>query len=349
MKKILIIVFALIYLCFPHRTEEFGRQTGQESFISNAVLIDDTLWALSDRGNLYRLDKQSGQTYLIKTPQRTIGICKHLNHLVIVASSGVQDQILHPYIRTFGLWRPTSAVRLSNEAYIGVECSSGISILTSKRYIENILKTPRSLSLKGEFPYGNATLLRKDYSLYVGLNGGEWGGGLHHIDLKTGLISAIQDTVSACDGLLNSKCDTVTSLSHIPWKPDCIAATVGLIHLGMRNGRVLEVCGNKISLLLETKLETFDLDGTPILEASRLDTEPFWGSYGLNGKLIIVGSRNIYFISPSKGIASSPLPQFESYGLFEAHFENKDYALVMSAINARHSVGSLVPILAPNN
>jgi len=113
----------------------------------------------------------------------------------------------------------------------------------------------RSLSQAIE-PWGQfVTAVTGDDTMYVGINRGEWGGGLLRIRLSTGLVTAVdkrQDT-DLCSGPMNSQCDPVTGLVPDLKRPGCVFASVGLSHM-MWHGRVLRVCGDRVETVFEAEL-----------------------------------------------------------------------------------------------
>lgn len=117
-------------------------------------------------------------------------------------------------------------------------------------------KTWHVVQLKGKIRSGvevSVASPQEDDSIYVGINVGEWGGGLQRVDLRTGAVTEIErrDTKNLCDGPLNRECDPVTGVIPDPQNRECVLASVGLVHLGHSNGRILRVCDSRVTLLSE--------------------------------------------------------------------------------------------------
>lgn len=90
-------------------------------------------------------------------------------------------------------------------------------------------------------------------SLYVGLNRGEFGGGLRRVDLDTGTISIVSDKGDGlCEGALNPACQPVVGLFPAPDRPGCVIVGTGLSHLGLSLGHVYRVCRDGISREFDT-------------------------------------------------------------------------------------------------
>jgi hypothetical protein len=86
--------------------------------------------------------------------------------------------------------------------------------------------------------------------LYVGLNAGEWGGGLRLIDLATGRSEIVgEHAAGSCDGVLSVECDPVADLFADPSRAGCIIAAAGLAHLSLSDGWVLRVCDGSVEAL----------------------------------------------------------------------------------------------------
>jgi hypothetical protein len=90
-------------------------------------------------------------------------------------------------------------------------------------------------------------------AIYVGLNRGEWGGGLLTIGPSNGALKPVESDQKSDGGfgtVLNALLDPVNAIIADPQNPDCIIAAVGLVHF-MASGRILRVCNNKVSVVFE--------------------------------------------------------------------------------------------------
>lgn len=105
-------------------------------------------------------------------------------------------------------------------------------------------------------PWGQfVTAVTGDGSMYVGINRGEWGGGLLRVKLSTGEVRTVDEPEDQelCSGPLNSACDPVTGLVPDPMRSGCVFASVGLSHM-MWHGRVLRVCGDQMETIFEAEV-----------------------------------------------------------------------------------------------
>ena len=105
-------------------------------------------------------------------------------------------------------------------------------------------------------PWGHFVIaVTGDDTMYVGINRGEWGGGLLRINLSTGEVTTVdkrQDN-DLCSGPLNTQCDPVTGLVPDPKRSGCVFASVGLSHM-MWHGSVLRVCGLRVEKVFEAEV-----------------------------------------------------------------------------------------------
>src|SRR5262249_29218718 len=132
-----------------------------------------------------------------------------------------------------------------------VSCGSDPVLLTSGRLLTRPGYRWGAVLLSGQLRHARVTSIfpTGDGGL-VGLERGEWGGGLQRIDRRTGAVTTVESNASGelCGGPLNSDCDPVTAMVASPFGRDCVIAAVGLLHL-TSHGRLVEVCGASVRRL----------------------------------------------------------------------------------------------------
>jgi hypothetical protein len=186
---------------------------------------------------------------------------------------------------------------------------------------------------------------------FVGFNVGEFGGGLRRIDRQSGKVAQIERNASGklCGGPLNAACDPVTGVAAEPWKPDCIAAAIGLVHFAS-HGRVVEVCGDQVQRLYFKDYSTSWLDGRKVVQPK--DDEPFFSTVAFFGlardgdTLWAPGIDGIYNIGADGTARIVPLPPFKEIGGIQVSFDLPRFVLVLTAINRRLSMGGAAPLPA---
>lgn len=196
------------------------------------------------------------------------------------------------------------------------------------------------------------TLISSDgKTAFVGINIGEWGGGLVKVDLATGKVSRPEKRgPDLCDGPLNSDCDPVTGIAPDPRDDRCVLASIGLSHLLM-HGRILRICPADVSVELTRPLERpsqvieRSMRGAATGEASGpMNTEAFFA-------LIETDDGSIWAISPfaayrKEGARWSrhALPELEQRGSLAVSEALPGVVLLSSWRNARHSLSGPTPM-----
>ena len=114
-----------------------------------------------------------------------------------------------------------------------------------------VLPLSQAIKSGGEF----VTAVTGDGSMYVGINAGEFGGGLLRVRLSTGEVTNVEkrQDKELCSGPLNSACDPVTGLVPDLNRSGCVFASVGLSHWEW-HGRVLRICGDRVETVFEAKV-----------------------------------------------------------------------------------------------
>lgn len=320
----------------------------QDNFIKRAVFADDRLWLLSDSGALWtvRQDREGAQQ--IDLPEPAFDLCVRENHVLIVTADRARPHTWTLRERNGASWRTAGAFPIHGEGLVGVLCEPSAAItLTSKRLIETDQTRTRVVPLSNRIPSQPiSTLLVTSRYVFVGLNAGEWGGGLHRVDRRTGEVVTLARNTSGdvCGGPLNTSCDPVNGLAVEPGKPDCVVAALGLIHMASQ-GRLVEVCGERISRLYQAPCpseggapETAPVRGEPYCSAA------FFGLARTGDTLRAVAVDGIHTIE-GRSARRQPLPKFREYGPFAVSFDIPEAVLVFTDANRRRSVSGATPLL----
>lgn len=105
-------------------------------------------------------------------------------------------------------------------------------------------------------------------NVYIATNRGEFGGGFRKVAVATG---AITDLARGADGKPCPGCESINDLLPDPASPGCLLASVGYTHLGALDGRILRICGDRVSTVFERPIQVDNFAGK--LESA---TEPFF-------------------------------------------------------------------------
>ena len=330
----------------PSATEN-AEQAAMPSVV-RAVFARDRLWLLHFDGSLASLDPDGAKPEAVATTGKIVEICKSANRLTAVVSDNRGAWTLQQ--RSSDRWVVIARMATDKDTLVAVDCVGGgkITLVTNRRLLEVQGGAVHSLRLKQELPpqFVNGTALATDDAVWVGLNVGEWGGGLRRINRSDGQVATIERNQSGelCGGPLNTSCDPVNGVAVSPWRPSCIVAAIGLVHM-MSHGRIVEVCGKEIRRLYFKPLapqpphDTVD-DGEPA------STVAFFGlAYG-DHTLWAIGIDGLYRFKEPQSPEFRPLPKFQNKGGYWVSFDVPGIALVMTDVNQRASMSGAVPIMA---
>ncbi len=324
----------------------------EESMISQAVFSGGRLWLLTDSGRLSSLG-ESEETPRPEDPGGFVAdLCRGQDGPVALTTDGKASTDLTIRRLRDGHWIGGAPVKRSRDGLVGMACApEGEILLTSKRLIQPSREAAAELPLSREVRRAQVRpsfYVTPDY-VFVGLNAGEWGGGLQRIDRSTGRVSVLERNATGdlCDGPLNTNCDPVNGIAAIPWKPGCVAAAIGLIHM-MAHGRIAEICGSRIGLLYTKPGEGLSPERRAAVESgSSDDSVAFFGIAQLGDNLLAAGHDGLYRFNGPGAPVYWRLPRFRRAGGILVSFELPDAVLVITRINQRASVSNGAPIIVP--
>jgi hypothetical protein len=321
----------------------------QENFLLRAVFGDGRLWLLSDAGELSTIVPGSKVRERAGLPEPSLDVCASGD--IVQTLTCPRDSCKTWTIRRFseGRWTTSSSIAAEGDSVDAMHCerNGATTILTDHRLIEAAGGKLTSLGLSGKLPIEAVTSIHVTTNdVFVGINAGEWGGGLRRIDRKSGKVSVIEKTSGdMCSGPLNTDCDPVNGIADEPWKAGCIAIAIGLVHF-TPHGRIDEICGENVERIYFRPL------GAPE-QANRkgrdepFQTEAFFGLIRAGSDLVSVGIDGVYrFGGPGEPVRT-PLPEFETIGGIGVSFALPGVVLVLTGINQRRSISGSVPLLVP--
>ena len=322
---------------------------GQEDAIKRAVFAQERLWLLSDAGELWTVKEDAPKAERVALKEPVLDICIQDGQPVVVTSPRSEVSLWTLRAWSGSSWITVATADPEGEGLVSLQCApGGLTLLTSGRLIEARGLHQTTVDLSNRVPSQPAnTVLATPTHFFVGLNAGEWGGGLQRIDRRTGQVVALERNISGdlCGGPLNPSCDPVNGVVVLPWKPGCVVAAVGLVHMRSR-GRLVEVCGEQIDLLHHGPCpypdEQPDRRGGKDNEPRC--TEAFFGIVPRSGGLMVVGSNGLSTLDRNGHVERAPLPAFKAYRPFDVSFA-KDIVFVRSSANQRHSLSGYTPLM----
>jgi hypothetical protein len=321
---------------------------GQDTFISRIAFAEQRLWLLTDAGLLSTIAPTVSERVSVNLPEPAFDVWVQNGKVLVI--TGPSDKAKSWTVRRWddGSWSSVGAIATTDESLIGVGSSASTSaVLTSKRLIEITGKDMKVTTLTWvgkEIRGGISTMLVTPDAVFVGVNAGEWGGGLRRVDRRTGTVEVLSSTVEdgICGGPLNPECDPVNGLAVMPGKAGCIAAAIGLVHM-LSHGRIVEVCGKTVRRLylkaVDSGLPGEKAGGEPISSVA------FFGLNAVGSELWAVGTDGIHQVRPDGSARVIPLPKFQRVGDASVSFAIPGVALVGTSVNQRRSVSGAVPLM----
>ncbi len=320
-------------------------RANREPSVERAVFANDQLWLLTSSGEIWSVQEHAPGAAVTHTPEPAVGLCAAGDTVVAVtADQGTPTTYTARRRQAWG-WSVIGAVPARGEGLVGVHCAADeVVLVTARRLVTLRANGSRTLQLSHRIPSRPvSTLHLTPNHAFVGLNAGEWGGGLQRIDRETGQVVIIARNAKGdlCGGPLNTDCDPVTGIVQEPGKPDCIVAAIGLIHSRSR-GRLVEVCGERVRLLYEARCP-----GSPPTpgEGDWSCSTAFFGLGRRENTLVALGVDGLHMIK-GEVAAARPLPSFKTYGGFKIAFGLPEAVLVLTDVNQRTSLSGATPILA---
>jgi hypothetical protein len=305
------------------------------SFVIRSVFADGRLWILSDADTFSSLAKGDSHWLAEHFPDPVRDICVTSDGLIAVTTPRSKAGGWSLWRRKGDQWTELATESAEEEWPHGLHCEADrITLITNVRLISIVGETQTAIrldqrvgSMIGGAYYGDA-----DY-FFVGVNNGEWGGGLQRIDRRLGTVTTIEGnrTGSLCGGPLNTKCDPVTGLTAAPWTKGCVVAAVGLAHLS-EHGRLVEICGDQVERLYYRR------QGRPVDSGQdevddRGDTTAFSSLVRTNDSLWAAGSDGIYRVRKRGAVEYVPLPKFQKIDGIEVSFDLPDVIVLMTEID----------------
>jgi hypothetical protein len=343
--KIIVWLASLMTLCAPRAAMALEpERPGQEDFLKRVVFVERHLWMLSDAGELSSVNDRADKRTRERTPEPFTDICEQDRQLLAVSSSDT----LTLWRRTAESWSVVVKLAREQEVLVSLNCGpNGVSFLTTRRLVELGDGRERTVVLADKLPKGLITATLDDESgFFVGINMGEWGGGLWRIDRQSGRITRVErnTTGELCAGPLNTACDPVNGIVSDPWKPGCILAAVGLVHFSP-HGRLVEVCGDTIDRFYVKAYGTQPPNPQNIKSDEPFSSVAFFGLIRQGNIIWAAGIDGLYKFDDPHTPCVLPLPSFKDVGGINVSFDLPGIVLALTEINRRASLSGATPLM----
>ena len=324
---------------------------GQASSLTRAIFAEGRLWLLSDAGQLFTIKEGEDVRVDEPLPEPVLDLCLRNGapEIVTCKREGCTDWTLRR--RVGGKWSVETTVSTGGDGLVAMACGAqNFTLLTTRRLVTLGAGKPEVVRLAeaADRRMGMVTSIDVEGDqVFVGINAGEWGGGLQRIDRRTGKVTTVERNATGelCAGPLNGSCDPVNGIAAEPWRPKCVAAAVGLVHF-YPHGRIVEVCGDKVTRIY------FKAYGKGRPHLSGKSDEPdqtvaFFGLARAGEFLWASGIDGIYRLGKGASVEITPLPKFKTIGGIGVSFDDPRIVLVVTTVNQRRSISGGVPMLVP--
>jgi hypothetical protein len=281
--------------------------------IKRSAYIDGRLWLLDEQGTLFSLTETDDAARTEALSDRILDVCQHDGSLWALTGSPPESQVtLHR--RLSGAWQAIRTVESGKDNLGGLSCSpDSILAIGSNHAVELLADESTSVTFKkGLWP---AVAYRLKDQLYIGEDKGEWGGGLHRVDLRDGSVTTLGEVKDTpCEGLLNPHCEVITGIVEMPGQPDCLAVASGLMHLS-GSGRLYRVCHDDVRILYEKRYRRSDHP-----DPDAYDTIPFLNLFRQGDVLFASGSDGVYVVSADGAAQQKSVTGFRNIRPFKVSF-----------------------------
>jgi hypothetical protein len=285
----------------------------------------------------------------VATNGRVTEICKSGTRLLALVAGSREQWTLQQRLRRG--WALQATLPIQGDRFAALDCKvddASIAVVTNRRLVEVEGQKVRSITFRQELepPLVNGTALAAQDAVWLGLNVGEWGGGLRRIGRSHGQVELVEHNRSGdlCGGPLNTACDPVTGIATAPWNSSCIVAAIGLVHM-MAHGRIVEVCGKSVRRLYFKALDPQPPNNL-LDDGEPSSTVAFFGLARTGNIIWAVGFDGLYRFDGMNPPKFRPLPRFENKGGYQVSFDVPGIVLVMTDVNQRHSLSGSVPLMA---
>lgn len=322
---------------------------GDVPSVSRAVYADNRLWIMNDPGKLLSLSSTEPAPERVRVEGKVIEICKSQGHLAAIAQTKRNRWSIQRWSPSGWIVGPEIAAK--NDTFVALGCiddAATIAIITDQRLVEVQETTIKSVSLSEPLkpPFGIGTALVSDAAVWVGLNVGEWGGGLRRIDRHDGRLTLIESNKSGdiCGGPLNTACDPINGIVPSPDNQSCVVAAIGLVHL-MSHGRIIDICDGQVRRRYFKRADPQPTYGKPD-DGEPPSTVAYFGLARVGSTVWALATDGLYRFDGSSRPQLRPLPPFENRGGYQVSFDVPGVVLLLTSVNQRNSMSGAVPLMA---
>lgn len=343
MGTVLMCVLATSLPARAHATEPMPR----EGYLLSAVFAQGRVWMLSNAGVVSSIEPQGDKRSLEELPERALDLCVSNGQPAVIT---VGDDTWSFRRREGNSWTVVATAPFDGDDFKAMHCGNDATLmLTSTRLIElGTHGLAKVVQLSGESTDGRrvSDVYDEGKTLLLGLDDGEFGGGVLRVDKFTGAVSTLpQASKDWKDDPKTLALIPVFAITAEPWNAHCVALAAGLAHMFMEQGRIVEVCGNELRTIYEKPSSTTSANHAPEPDPDR--TTAFYGVTESGGALWAVSRDAIYRIDASGKATSYPEPHYTNVDGVDVSFDNPAFVLVVAVFDQGPLTNRALPILVP--
>jgi hypothetical protein len=343
-----VLVFLAVTSCASVSPSQLEPRRPGQNFLMQALFADGRLWMLSDGGELSSIAEGGAAHGETPLPEPALALCARGGHLeaLTCAEGGCATWTLRRWASAG--WSTVATVATEGDLLAAIDCAQdATTLLTSRRLVTVSDSKQAEMTLPSDLRGRDITTMYTTANyVYVGLDKGEWGGGLRRIDRRTGRVAVVESNPSGalCGGPLNTACDPVHAIAPAPWTPGCVVAAVGQEHL-TPDGRIVEICGDRVR-------EIFSKPYEPPPGRKRhgirepFGTVTFHGLANAGDALWAIGSDGVYRIRGPDDAARVELPAFKSIGGIDVSFDVPGVVMIFTGSRRLPTIAGVPLVVA---
>jgi hypothetical protein len=327
--------------------------------IKKVLFASGRLWILALDGTLTTIDLKRGEPEVVAPEKLVLDIYRSSSgDLYILSAASETSTVMHIWQQAPTSWTDEAEIRrATNDAVLGLkEYRNRLLVLTQhKIYLRDDNAQWRTVTIKPGLGGAYQTPFAATDSgyIYLGLNHGEFGGGLLQVSIDSGQVRKLEkrDKPDLCAGPLNSECDPVTGVIRDPADPSCVIASIGLRHF-MESGRLIRVCNESVSVVFsksfreiaaEDKVESADKVSLDHATEAIFDLVPGEKDYWA------VTGRGVYRFTPGEAPTFHAMPKLRTLAGITLSDDITNVIVVSTDINWAASLSGYTPLLAVKN
>ncbi|RYE94885.1 MAG: hypothetical protein EOO75_00780 [Myxococcales bacterium] len=231
------------------------------------MLLGGRLWVSTTRGDVWAIDEDSGkaQGWQFEAPATAMTRTRDGRLLVVTSAPEARRGSLWEF-RGRGWSRLRSWLREDGSRPMALTEEEGQLVIVENRRVRLIAPDghAREVALGEPLRGGHhVSAALAGGQVYVGLDQGEFGGGLWRIDLATGERrelhgDGLPSAEAQKDPRLSGGGSPVTAVVAERDRPGCVLASVGMSHMGLSHGGLFRACGDAIERVWSAPLSHCD-------------------------------------------------------------------------------------------